>query len=585
MLNKKKHALLLPLLVLCLVIPGVCIFSGAREIGAEEARQKSLDTLQTAKNIITEYGGLLIPSEEEILSRIEQRHFPADDVFSTTSRMALVESLVRHPSLDNPSSDTPIFKKHIFFDDALPDRQIVFTQILFDRGINDYLDFLKAVGLKGEPFEVNCYMVYIPASAAKLLEGTSTTTTTETRIPITTAVHVLNANVGFDMTLDRTLEHFTVPVLPPIKRERNAYIFEDRTFSGQRLLREVAQRWNVSVEKRVSSVRCLYIYDPLTRNMEDAFEKISEIHAKIRREQEWLDHFPGYEPSGPLTQESQTSFKDDPDAHLLYENMIDALRNAESLYYESTYESLFNNKGFSGPSYKIWMKKPNYVRLEGYSHGKPTGVLVGDGKYFWIYWHDGLPEYWKDKTENFEEIRYIAYMKKRAPQGMHSIGHEIGNLNSGIGMTIIDPSTFHGYTDSLQPYLDGVRKEGVETVDDEMCDIIEVSFMGNQRSWYLWLSRNDHLPRKLKQIVRVGSDIVMQETWHNIALNCNIGFEKFQWSPPEGWVEWRRPGLETGLLAKGARAPDFSLDSIDGNKISLADYQGKIVWLYIWRCG
>ncbi len=65
-------------------------------------------------------------------------------------------------------------------------------------------------------------------------------------------------------------------------------------------------------------------------------------------------------------------------------------------------------------------------------------------------------------------------------------------------MPIIDPSTFHGYTDSLQPYLDGVKSLGSEKFGDEDCDKIEVSIMKHQRSWYLWLSRSDHLPRKLQ---------------------------------------------------------------------------------------
>ena len=39
-------------------------------------------------------------------------------------------------------------------------------------------------------------------------------------------------------------------------------------------------------------------------------------------------------------------------------------------------------------------------------------------------------------------------------------GHEVfGYL--GV-MTIVDPSTFHGYTDSLQAYIDGVRSLGHE---------------------------------------------------------------------------------------------------------------------------
>ncbi len=73
-------------------------------------------------------------------------------------------------------------------------------------------------------------------------------------------------------------------------------------------------------------------------------------------------------------------------------------------------------------------------------------------------------------------------MKKPAPLAMHSIAHSIRSLVSGMSWTVLDPSTFHGYTDSLQPYLDGVKGLGTGKVETEYCDKIEVSFMkGNQQ--------------------------------------------------------------------------------------------------------
>ena len=152
-------------------------------------------------------------------------------------------------------------------------------------------------------------------------------------------------------------------------------------------------------------------------------------------------------------------------------------------------------------------------------------------------------------------------------------------------MTIIDPSTFHGYTDSLQPYLDGVRSLGSEPVGDELCDVVEVSFMKHQRSWYLWLGKKDHLPRKLKQVVRVSYDIITEEVWSDLALNAEMANDRFAWSPPEGWKEWRMPEIEEGLLKPGTAAPDFELASADGGKLKLSNFRGQIVWLNKWRCG
>ena len=109
--------------------------------------------------------------------------------------------------------------------------------------------------------------------------------------------------------------------------------------------------------------------------------------------------------------------------------------------------------------------------------------------------------------------------------------------------------------------------------------------MKGQRSWYLWVSRRDHLPRKLKQIVRVSYDIITHERWSNVTVNPEIPLEKFCWEPPEGWTQWRLPAPEERLLKPGAKAPDFDLLSADGQRIKLSDYYGKVVWFYIWRAG
>jgi len=217
------------------------------------------------------------------------------------------------------------------------------------------------------------------------------------------------------------------------------------------------------------------------------------------------------------------------------------------------------------------------------------GVLVGDGDYFWIHWPKGRPRYGFDQSRErpreYERTRLISYMKHRTPVGQHSIAHETGKLGAGMGMTIIDPSTFHGYTDSLQQYLDGVRSMGTNKVRGQECDVIEVSFMNHQRSWYLWLSRRDHLPRKLKEVVRASYDITIYEWWFDVTINGQVSMDTFAWKPPDGWEEFRFPAIEEGLLKPGAKAPDFELASVDGGRIKLSDYRGKVIWFYVWRAG
>lgn len=278
----------------------------------------------------------------------------------------------------------------------------------------------------------------------------------------------------------------------------------------------------------------------------------------------------------PKTALLKDTFKDEPQAHALYDKMIETMRNAESLSY----------KGDCGNcSYMIWMKKPNYFRVETINRqGVECGTLVGDGDHLWIYWPEGNSPA-SDDTDGYAQTQANVYMKKATPIGRHSIGHEVGWLRAGMGMTIIDPSTFHGYTDSLQPYLDGARFRGTEKVADQECDVIEVSFMKRQRFWYLWLSKQDHLPRKLKEVVRVSRPLIGYEHWSDVRINAEIPDEKFVWAPPAGWQQWTPPDIEEKLLKPGAEAPDFELLLADETKVKLSDYRGKIVWFYMWRAG
>jgi outer membrane lipoprotein-sorting protein len=286
-------------------------------------------------------------------------------------------------------------------------------------------------------------------------------------------------------------------------------------------------------------------------------------------------------------------FQDEPAAHALYDQMVEAMRKAESLSYVSHFK--FEGKGqvVGECIYRAWLKKPNYFRVETEAtspaviamYGKEGGILIGDGKNLWIHWPQGRPPFALEELAADKETRRKSYMTKPAPPGGHSIGHEVVYLGAGMFMPIIDPSTFHGYTDSLQPYLDGVKSLPAEKVGTEECDKIEVSIMKGQRIWHLWLSRSDHLPRKLQQIVRVSYDLVMNEEWSSVTLNADIPDAMFAWKPPKDWTQWKPPDPEERLLKPGTEAPDFELASAEGEPIKLSGYRGKVVWLYIWRAG
>ena len=282
----------------------------------------------------------------------------------------------------------------------------------------------------------------------------------------------------------------------------------------------------------------------------------------------------------------RSEFKDEPVAHSLYDKMIETMHNAKTLSFESQYRWEAKGSKLGNCTYTIWMKKPNYFRIETKTNsGEKGGTLVGDGDYLWIYWDKNRPQFSSEDLEEYQKTSSNGYMKEPTPLGQHSIGHKTSLLGAGMSMPIIDPSTFHGHKDSLQPYIDAVRSLGTEKIGDEECDVIEVSLMKHQRSWTLWLSKKDFLPRKLKQVVRVSYDIIFYEEWSKVTINDNIPLDKFNWKPPEGWKEWRLPNPEERLLKPGQEAPDFDLVSADGGKIKLSNYRGNVVWLYIWRVG
>jgi peroxiredoxin/outer membrane lipoprotein-sorting protein len=275
--------------------------------------------------------------------------------------------------------------------------------------------------------------------------------------------------------------------------------------------------------------------------------------------------------------------KDEARAHALYDAMIDTLQKAQSLSYSVALCSAPDGRL---SQYKIDLKKPHTSRVS-ISNGMTgkTTTLIADGQWLWVYW-SGRRMYWKsDIVDGFEKTNANVFIKQPAAGGPDSMAGEIAELGPAWFDLIWDPSLFHGRIDPYAPYIDGIRSRGTDRIRDEVCDVIEISYMNALRTRYVWISPQDHLPRKTKEIVRCAENHLTVSRWSEVKLNTSIPPSMFTWSPPANHAQWHPPEPEASLLKPGQPAPDFSLSSLDKQGLSLTAYRGKVVWLYLWRVG
>jgi outer membrane lipoprotein-sorting protein len=279
-------------------------------------------------------------------------------------------------------------------------------------------------------------------------------------------------------------------------------------------------------------------------------------------------------------------FEGDAEGRALYDKMVGALAKAKTLRYVCEQRREYGTWKSGVSRYRVWLKKPNHFRIEATRRkGEAAGTLIGDGENMWVHWPGDRPFFSTEEREDWERTARNVYMQERTPVAMHSIAHKLNVLGGGLGMAIVNPSLFHGAKSSLDPYLDGVKSLGKKKVGGETCDGFEISYMKHQRSKYVWISRRDHLPRELKEVVRVSTHLANYEHWKRIEIDGKLEDDLFLWTPPPGWKKWRLPRQSDRLLKTGAAAPDFKARSLKGKPISLSDYRGKVVWLVFWRIG
>ena len=291
---------------------------------------------------------------------------------------------------------------------------------------------------------------------------------------------------------------------------------------------------------------------------------------------------PDHSDTGTL--DTPGTFRDEPEARAIYDRMTRAMQVPGTLYYESRLDNLGKRKG----TYRAWLRKPDEARMEVASpDGDEGGRLIRNVDRMLVYWPDQRPKLGSEiRKKTYEQPSRNVYTSEPAPPVDGPIGSKLWMLGRGMRRPILDPGTFFGYKGRYHGHMTAARVLGTETVDGTVCDVIEIAIRNGQRNWTLWVSRDDNLPRRLKEVYHSRRfDLDTEESWSGIRIDTPMPDSLFEWDPPEGWRQYVHKTAPIDLLKPGAGAPDFALRSADGTVIRLSDHRGKVVWLNFWLVG
>lgn len=274
--------------------------------------------------------------------------------------------------------------------------------------------------------------------------------------------------------------------------------------------------------------------------------------------------------------------ENEPEAQALYEAMIEAAHKAETL----SYRCLCDGPDSGMSAFTVQLQKPNWLRID-LTNGMSTKVttVLADGDRLRIFWSGDRPYLRVDDFKRYEDTQSNVYIDKASSLEGDNVAGELARLGVAWSNLIWSPKVFFGGADEFEPYIDGIRFRGTNVVGGEECDVIEVSYFQAQRMRHYWLSREDHLPRRIKEIVRLADNHVVAEEWFGVEINPSIENRRFQWFPPDEYHVWNPPHVDEFLLKGGTEAPDFKLPSVSGDMIHLADFRDQVVWLCLWQTG
>lgn len=133
---------------------------------------------------------------------------------------------------------------------------------------------------------------------------------------------------------------------------------------------------------------------------------------------------------------------------------------------------------------------------------------------------------------------------------------------------------------------ESIAIEGVDSVAGVECDVVFVVYQDSGESARWFIGREDHLPRRVERLSASadmqGSQVL--EIANLMVIDPAPGAETYRLSeiPPEILVEDYNSSLTTGGIA-----PDWTLETPEGESVTLSELQGSVVVLDFWAtwCG